>query len=206
MKDEKDFIRNNNPYFLQVADIMRPYLTVQNNLALWSGGIDLSDYAFSRGYTPLEQTFFGRIVNQIEFHRQWNLQAPLWNILSSVFASSQSMTVHVFLRTYEADAVLFRREIPQIKQLNPYVNIRWHAIYTTDGADNRAFMEIDNNYNLLQTWDGFDNEHACIQALLQYLTVFYNENTDRGLETILNNLPDDSLQNLPDDFFTEAEN
>ncbi|MBR5411967.1 MAG: DUF4157 domain-containing protein [Fibrobacter sp.] len=204
-KDTKDLIRNDNPYFLQVAEIMRSSLTVPDNLALWSGGIDLSDYAFSRGYTPLEQTPFGKIINQIEFHRQWNLQAPLWNILSSVFASSQSMTVHVFLRTYEADAVLFRREIPQIKQLNPHVTIRWHAIYT-DGADSRRFMEIDNNYNLQLEWDGFKNEYACVQALLQYLTVFYNENTDRGLETILNNLPDESLQNLPADFFTETEN
>ncbi len=87
----RNIIRNDNVCFQEVATLMADYLSVGNRpLALWSGGIALSPYAHQRGFTPLEETPLGMVINQIEFHRDWILQAPLWNILSTVFVRQQA--------------------------------------------------------------------------------------------------------------------
>lgn len=182
----RNIIRNDNICFQEVATMLSDYLsTGGQHLALWSGGIDLSDYAFSRGFVPLERTPLGLVINQIEFHRDWLLQAPLWNILSTVFVRQQPASVHVFLRTFEVDAVLFRQEIPVIREIFPNIPILWHAIYT---LEDRSMLEINNNLSLEEQWGGFNNEELCVTALLEFYLDYPNNQTERGLDTILRNI------------------
>jgi len=180
-------IRNDNYHFEQLAIQLSDYLNIgDRDLALWSGGVDLSDYAFMRGYTPLERTPLGLVLNQIEFHSQWILQAPLWNIISRVFVRQGPVNVHVFLRTFEADSVLFRQEIPAIREIFPNAYIRWHAIYTS--PDGHFLYEIDNNLQLVANYVGFQSEDLCVQTLMEYYASHPNANTIRGLNTLLANV------------------
>lgn len=187
----RNVIRNDNVYFEEVAIVLSDYLSIGGqDLALWSGGIDLSDYAFGRGYCPLERTILGSVVNQIEFHNQWILQAPLWNILSTVFVRQQPAGVHVFLRTFEADAVLFRQEVPIIREIFPGIPIRWHAIYT---SPNNIMWEIDHQLALVAIDAGFPSEDMCVSALMEYYSNNPNPNTQRGLNTLLDNIDPESM-------------
>jgi hypothetical protein len=186
-QDLRNIIRNDNICFQEVATLMADYLSVGDTpLALWSGGIDLSPYAHRRGFMPLEETPLGMVVNQIEFHQQWILQAPLWNILSTVFVRQQPPSVHVFLRTFEADAVLFRQEVPIIREIFPDMPIFWHAIYTLEDG---TMLEINDNLALEEAWQGFVSQDLCVQTLLDFYLENPNRATERGLDTILKNLP-----------------
>ncbi|KAB8145927.1 hypothetical protein F8S13_02285 [Chloroflexia bacterium SDU3-3] len=186
-QSQRNIIRNDNQCFQQVANLMADYLSVGDApLALWSGGLALSPYAHQRGFTPLEETPLGKVADQIEFHRDWVLQAPLWNILSTVFVRQQPPAVHVFLRTFEADAVLFRQEVPIIREIFPSMPIYWHAIYTLEDG---TMMEINGNMALEETWQGFTDQDECVRALLKFYVENPNKATERGLGTILENLP-----------------
>lgn len=191
-QETRNEIRNDNFHFEDVATQLSQYLNVGNApLALWSGGVDLSDYAYMRGYVPLERTSLGLVLNQIEFHSQWILQAPLWNIISRVFVRQGPVNVHVFLRTFEADSVLFRQEIPAIRAIFPNAVIRWHAIYTL--PDNVSLAELDDNMQLVANFGGFQSEDLCVQTLMEYYASHPNQNTTRGLNTLLANVNPTSM-------------
>ena len=164
-------ILNNNPYFNEVKNEMKDYLSHETagkggrDLALWSGGIALSEYAFSRGWAPLEKSTFTNIADTLKFHDNWKLQAPLWNILSKAFVELPSATIHIVLRTYEDNSVLNREEIPTIKEKNPDTEIRYHAIYTHEDG---KMQEIKPDLSLVDKWDGFD-------LMLQAITILYEK-------------------------------
>lgn len=193
-QDLRNIIRNDNICFQEVATIMADYLSVGNApLALWSGGVALSDYAHQRGFAPLEHTILGAVVHKINFHQQWVLQAPLWNILSTVFVRQQPPSVHVFLRTFEADAVLFRQEVPVIREIFPNIPIYWHAIYT---LEDKSLREINDNLVLVEEWQGFASQDQCVHALLAFILDHPNSQTEIGLDTALNNLPAQPVDEL----------
>ena len=179
LSDEEKFnkenlreILNNNPYFNEVKNEMKDHLSHETageggrDLALWSGGIALSKYAFEeRGWAPLEKSTFTNIADTLKFHDNWKLQAPLWNILSKAFVESPSPTIHIVLRTYEDNSVLNREEIPTIKEKNPDTEIRYHAIYTHEDG---KMQEIKPDLSLVKEWDGFD-------LMLQAITILYEK-------------------------------
>ena len=91
-------IRSTNPEFEQFAHKLRALLTISENreLALWSGGIDLSTFSYDKGRCPLEQTVLGNLLNNMPITTLWNLEAPLWNIISRTFVSQYTwLPVHV---------------------------------------------------------------------------------------------------------------
>jgi hypothetical protein len=87
-------------------------------LALWSGGFELSIYAQSHHYTTLEKTRAGKILDILLLYPTWEPLGPLWNTLSKIFVeNAQNTTTHVFFRVHDPKSVLERQELKQIRQL-----------------------------------------------------------------------------------------
>ena len=80
-------VRSTNPEFEQFANQLRALLIIPGGreLALWSGGIDLSIFSYEKSRCPLEQTVLGKLLNTMPITTLWNLEAPLWNITSRTF-------------------------------------------------------------------------------------------------------------------------
>lgn len=137
----RNVIKSNNPKYLEFASIMKESLTVDPNkdLALWSGGVELSDVSFEYyKKCPLEKTKLGGFLNTSILVSNWDLEAPLWNIISRTFVnefvkeatSTHKRSAHVFIRTIERQSVLLRQELPML-ELNQNINIIWHPLINT---------------------------------------------------------------------------
>ncbi|MEZ5261715.1 MAG: hypothetical protein R2755_08055 [Acidimicrobiales bacterium] len=120
-------------------------------MALWSGGIDMSNYAFAKGYLPLEKTKLGGVLDSLKLHSSWALKAPLWNALSRAFVRHAGATVHIFVRSVQADSVLIAEEVPGLGELEALtgkpIATAWHAVYTD--PDTKQHAEIDAGRNLV---------------------------------------------------------
>ncbi|MEI5031862.1 hypothetical protein RB201_00085 [Streptomyces sp. S1A(2023)] len=127
-----------------------------------------SDYARSRGHTPLETTPFGGVVDKLTLTSDWMLKTPMWNVLSKAFVSRARGPVHIFLRAYNPDSVLIAQEVPQLRvvmALNPAVRLIWHPVYT---AADGELMEITKSLGL--TSDApYPTRDECVQVLYDYL-------------------------------------
>lgn len=125
-------IRSTNPEFEQFAHKLRALLTISENreLALWSGGIDLSTFSYDKGRCPLEQTVLGNLLNNMPITTLWNLEAPLWNIISRTFVSQYTrLPVHVYFRVLDNASVLLRQELPLMQKNNAALAIHWHPVF-----------------------------------------------------------------------------
>jgi hypothetical protein len=132
-----------NEHFLEVASRMEQHLRPASfkNMALWSGGYDLSLYARSRGYETLETTRFGRVVDCCKLCSDWKAVSPLWNALSRTYvrwivAQEFKKDVHVFIRCDDPGSVLQREEIPAIVDImwvlmdeQRPIRLRWHVVW-----------------------------------------------------------------------------
>lgn len=201
-KEELKVILNNNVHLTEVKDLMKDYLKYTTagegrDLALWSGGYDLSPYAFQRGWAPLERTTFAKIADTLKFHANWQLQAPLWNLLSKAFVEVPSETVHVVLRTYEDQSVLNQKEIPTIQEKHPATKIKFHAIYT---HENNSMQEIKPDLSLVEEWIGFDVMLQAITILLEKYRESPNSKTKFGNDQLKKDTDDEvrGLQELSD--------
>lgn len=172
--------REDNSWYHQAVEMLR-----ENNgfatpkMALWSGGLDVCRYAQSKGYTPMEFTRAGKAFNELEYHRDWQLQGPLWNILSKFYVEQATGPVHIFLRTYDPDSVLMGREVPHLRQLqriNPDVELLWHPLYTTEHGQ---IMEISRNRELVDE-AVFPTRDMCVAVLYEYLQYHHNERNARA--------------------------
>lgn len=85
----------------------------------------------------------------------------------------------------------FRQEIPAIRAIFPNAVIRWHAIYTL--PDNVSLAELDDNMQLVANFGGFQSEDLCVQTLMEYYASHPNQNTTRGLNTLLANVNPTSM-------------
>lgn len=125
-------VRSTNPEFEQFANQLRALLIIPGGreLALWSGGIDLSIFSYEKSRCPLEQTVLGKLLNTMPITTLWNLEAPLWNIISRTFVSQYGrLPVHVYFRVLDNASVLLRQELPLMQKINPSVAIHWHPVF-----------------------------------------------------------------------------
>lgn len=131
-----------NQYYADLGNLIAPYLAGIPPVALWSGGIATSLYARSKGFTTLESTQAGKIYDALKLFRDFSTLGPLWNNLSRQFVRSMTGEVHVFMRVYTPDSVLFRQELPE---LGPKIGrevsaVRWHVLRNWTHAD---LTEVD---------------------------------------------------------------
>ncbi|WP_199896862.1 hypothetical protein [Streptomyces niger] len=170
--------RASNSWYRELVNLVGDHLRVTTpTMALWSGGFDVSKYAQSKGHTSLEFTRLGKIVDQLELHANWKLQAPLWNVLSRAFVERATGPVHVFLRAYNPDSVLIAQEIPQlriIQKLNPAVELLWHPLYTNaDGT----IKEISPNLQLTDD-AAYRSRDKCVSVMYNYLLRIHDTNNN----------------------------
>ncbi|MEU0300647.1 DUF4157 domain-containing protein [Streptomyces sp. NPDC006175] len=166
---ERRKIRSSNTWYRELVNLVGDALKITTpTLALWSGGFDVSIYAHGKGHTSLEFSRLGKIMDQLELHANWKLQAPLWNVLSTAFVERATGPVHVFLRAYNPDSVLIAQEIPQlrlIQQLNPAVELIWHPLYTTSDG---KIKEISQRLELTDNAE-FRSRDKCVAVMYTYL-------------------------------------
>ncbi|MFE7659342.1 hypothetical protein [Streptomyces celluloflavus] len=178
--DERRAHRASNSWYRELVNLVGDHLRISTpTMALWSGGFDVSVYAHAKGHTSLEFTRLGKVVDQLELHADWKLQAPLWNVLSRAFVERATGPVHVFLRAYNPDSVLIAQEIPQlriIQRLNPAVTLRWHPLYTTpDGA----IKEISQDLRLTDD-AAYSSRDKCVSVMYHYLLRFHDEKNGKA--------------------------
>ncbi|WP_443033992.1 eCIS core domain-containing protein [Streptomyces sp. CA2R106] len=177
---ERRKIRASNTWFRELVNLVGDHLRITTpTLALWSGGFDVSVYAHGKGHTSLEFTRLGKVVDQLELHANWKLQAPLWNVLSTAFVERATGPVHVFLRAYNPDSVLIAQEIPQlrmIQRLNPAVTLMWHPLYTTPDGKIR---EISERLELTDNAE-YRSRDKCVAVMYHYLLRFHDESNSKA--------------------------
>jgi hypothetical protein len=166
---------DNNPEYKALAKLFGEELKIDpgTSLALWSGGFAVSQYARAKGHTSLEFTKAGRAIDQLEFHREWKLQAPLWNALSRAFVHQPSPNVHIYIRAWQPNSVLIRSEVPGLRELQALfgnTRLHWHALYT-DAKD--VTKEITRDGRLVDEFT-FPQRDLCVAALCKYV-IYLNE-------------------------------
>ncbi|MER7394973.1 DUF4157 domain-containing protein [Streptomyces sp. NPDC000151] len=177
---ERRKLRASNTWYRELVNLVGDHLKITTpTLALWSGGFDVSVYAHGKGHTSLEFSRLGKIMDQLELHANWKLQAPLWNVLSTAFVERATGPVHVFLRAYNPDSVLIAQEIPQlrmIQRLNPAVTLVWHPLYTMpDGT----IKEISEDMQLTGNAE-YRSRDKCVGVMYHYLMRFHDESNSKA--------------------------
>lgn len=167
-----------NRHFADVADAMKNELRILagQNLALWSGGYDVSEYARkNKRCTTLESTVLGGAFDALELYSDWKCIGPLWNTISRKFVEQGYGFVHVFQRVNAPDSVLYRQEIPMLVQnmsnpgLPEELKVRgmfWHALFG-DGVWSNL-KEIDEQGELVSD-HAFSTEHQARMAMKNFL-------------------------------------
>lgn len=170
-------VRSTNPEFQLFASKLQDLLTIPENreLALWSGGIDLSMFSYENGHCPLEQTALGGLLDALPITTLWNLEAPLWNIISRTFVKNYNrIPVHVYFRVLDNVSVLLRQELPLIQKQNPSVAIHWHPVFNYPSG--KAEVGRDGNA-ITGLGHGIDDMEAAAELLIAKLgTVSYKAN------------------------------
>ncbi|PHQ36160.1 hypothetical protein CEE69_05695 [Rhodopirellula bahusiensis] len=108
-------------------------LSNNNKLALWSGGYAVSEYAQNLGYTCLESTQLGALLERGKYYHHEKDLFRLWNYLSDEFVKQASESdVHVFCRNFDRTSVLLRVEIPRLQKVmrekGKQIRIFWHVV------------------------------------------------------------------------------
>lgn len=173
-RQEQREIRATNTWYQEFVKLMTKHLELRTpTMALWAGGIGVSEYAWQKGHTPLAETRIGSVLNVLKLHPEWKLTGPMWNILSKAYVSLATGPVHIFVRAYEPDSILIRLEVPhlhEVQRLNPNVEMIWHPLYTdADGVTkevSRDFQLVDNAV--------YDKRDTCVSVLVQYLRLFHD--------------------------------
>lgn len=172
--NDNDEIRNNNQYYKDVAQTVKPYLKIgpSKKLALWSGGYDLSNYAAKRGCITLEESDFGKVIDNLYLSDVWNVIGPLWNIISKTFVQKyiedKGNQFHVFIRAYDPSSVLIRQEVDQIYTMGmSKQNIFWHCMVELSGLyhEIKKYGDVDM---AVDTDHSVNDENECLKRLLDF--------------------------------------
>ena len=114
-------------------------LDPSDRLALWSGGIAISQYARKLGYCCLETTRAGEMLDSAKLY---NLDKSLWNLwdyLARAFVDQvRGYEVHIFVRNIDRKSTLLQVEVPHLLTMERDLQIKWHVIVDTDTGDLRA--------------------------------------------------------------------
>lgn len=189
---DNDVIRNNNPEYREVARKVKSKLDVHNSgkkLALWSGGYDLSAYASSQNYTTLEESQFGKILDNFYISHDWRLIGPLWNIISGQFVEKYiedgGVEFHVFIRAYDPASVLVRQEVDQIYKAaqSKELKVFWHCIVSKREEENNSYYEIDEEGKLSDSPKPALSETECLKRLMNY---YERNKSERAFQVMTN--------------------
>jgi hypothetical protein len=126
-------IRDRKPAnFTMVADsLMRVMDVPSGKAALWSGGVDLSDYARSQGCTALEQQSFYKATQGLKLVNDWPMLRPAWVAFSEKYASAMRGKVRVYMREWRADSILVSVELAKIEDMmltTTGLHVDYHAM------------------------------------------------------------------------------
>jgi hypothetical protein len=193
--------KDNNPEYQALAKLLGDELKIDagTSLALWSGGFAVSEYARAKGHTTLEFTKAGRAINRIQFHKEWKLQAPLWNTLSRAFVHQGSPDIHIYIRAWQPTSVLIRQEVPHLREVQSIfgtATLHWHALYTgtlvpsaglgwlaveanKTPAAKELTKEITFDGRLVDDYE-FRQRDLCVAALSKFLTYLNTDPQNRA--------------------------
>lgn len=161
----KNVVKASNHKYVSFANKLKDNLsTGSKELALWSGGYDLSLFSSQSEKCPLEQTKLGRLLDTLPLTTEWKLEAPLWNVISRTFVMSYTgKDFHVYIRTIDTESVLLRQEIPMIKNKNDH----WHIFYNNGTQFSKIGYIINKDgslspkaINIDQLPNGYNRETA----------------------------------------------
>ncbi|GKQ33643.1 hypothetical protein ALMP_01940 [Streptomyces sp. A012304] len=188
-RSERRSRRAGNDWYQQVVDMVGDHLRIGTpTMGLWSGGLDVNDYASAKGHTTLEHSNLGRVINSLQLHPDFSLIGPLWNLLSVSFVRRATGPVHIFIRAHDPDSVLQDQEIPQLRALQSMggragrdISLIWHPLYTTaDGT----IREISPDLRLVDDAP-YRQRDLCVAALYGYLLRLHdpgNPNSGRAYD------------------------
>jgi hypothetical protein len=166
--------------FSDVAERLRDLLSIAPGrpMGLWSGGIEVSEYAQQRGFSTLEHTQAGSVFESIALFKNWDNFGELWNHLSRVFVGAAQGEIHVFMRTHDPMSSLLTTELPQLEARLKAggLKIRWHALFGEELGDIR---EIDAALTLADDAT-FDSLVTARSALKRYLSILVRDNSVRN--------------------------
>ena len=181
MRGTKEEPKERARTFSDVAERLRDLLSITPGrpMGLWSGGIEVSDYAEQRGFSTLEHTQAGSVFESFALFKNWDRFGDLWNYLSRVFVSAAQGEIHVFMRTYDPMSSLLTTELPELAKRNKDaggITLRWHALAGEELGD---IHEIDANLEPVAAAT-FDSLISARSALKRYLTTLVGDNSVRN--------------------------
>jgi hypothetical protein len=117
-----------------VADqLFGRYMQVgKGEMALWSGGIGMSNYAVSLGFKTLESRQFYNLTDGLALYDDWDKVRPVWVAFSRKFVEQCQGVVHCFLRYYSETSVFGEVEHNILLGKGGQVKIRYHACFGPD--------------------------------------------------------------------------
>jgi Flp pilus assembly pilin Flp len=139
-------IRDNRPdYFEVVANAMLGELRIPPKKgALWSKGVDLSDYAVSLGFTTLEAQEFYQVTEGLVFLDGMVPSRGVWKAFSALYAGKLRKEVHIFLRQWNPGSVMVRVELKAIRdterRLRETIDLKFRGMAWGDDP-NRYLVE-----------------------------------------------------------------
>lgn len=188
-------IKSSNEFYLKFADNLKRYLlTNGKELALWSGGYDLSSLSNKFGKCPLEQTKLGELLDKLPLTTNWQLEAPLWNIISRTFVRVyEGKNVHAYMRTVDKESVLLRQEIPMLERLGKIIH--WHILFnngtylseigrrkvTIDGQEYDAPDPVEAG----AFKSGWGTSQKAFEMLAEQLKVAQSKTNSRAIDQVL---------------------
>lgn len=105
---------------------------------LWSGGQLAQQYAQNRGYTTLESTVAGRVLNNLKIlgdgDNGWNVLSGLWAQMSTKYAETVTGEVHCFQATQGPIFTNFEKIVVDARNAVPgavAVTFKYHALVST---------------------------------------------------------------------------
>ncbi len=167
--------RFSNRCFANLAHQLRclNLLDPGDKLALWSGGIAISQYARELGYRCLETTAAGEMFNNAKLY---NIDESLWNLwdyLAKEFVDQiRGSELHIFVRNIDRKSTLVQVEVPHLLQKREDLRIRWHVI-VGDSDDPKELLaltkdgEVKRETASQQYW--FDTKFNAEIALRAYV-------------------------------------
>ena len=140
-------------------------------VALWSGGIEVSQRVRRDGYLTLENTPLGKVFDALTNPTPkiwmgdggWGPQGKLWNILSAQFVlnvASKWDEISVFLRTHDYESIFFREE---------RTNWRTAKGIADDDPNDRIIYKVLIGASTFEELRQFSHEQQALEFLLGFL-------------------------------------
>ncbi|HTM19394.1 MAG TPA: DUF4157 domain-containing protein, partial [Kofleriaceae bacterium] len=137
-----------------VAEHLVKYMKVpKGKAALWSGGIDLADYAIQQGRVPLESQEFYKATKGLKLYEDKKVVYQLWDRISARFVRQIEGEVNVYLREWDPSSVLITTELKELGAKSG-VKIVYHAMdwvtsptHVGEFSIEGEFVELDSAGN-----------------------------------------------------------